>query len=101
MKAYIFHIFMIGTYSPPREEVWEECLRVYYDESRTIALARVKNDAQSNEISYETNDGFILTWAIHSIRLINELDYPLLEGEDLFSRSLSSKEAYSLLKSIE
>lgn len=97
MRAYVFSVFMIGNFTPPREDVWEENLRIYYAESWQDAEERAKQEAINNEIAYETNDGFLLTWKVHSVCLVNQLDLPIKEGEDIFYRSLTPSEASSLL----
>ena len=101
MKWYIFHTYMLGTYRPSRKNAWEENIRVYLSGSDEEALARAKNDAEADEVSYQTADGFELSWKILSIKLVKELEGDSLDGREVFSRSLADGEARSLLEKID
>lgn len=101
MNYFIFHTYMVGSYSPNRDDAWEENVRVYQDESVEVALARANRDALADQVEYETSDGHKLSWRVHSIRLVKELEASGIDGEEVFSRSLTSSEAKSLLKKIE
>lgn len=100
MSYFIFHTYMIGSYSPSRDDTWEENIRVYEDESVENAFARANRDALADQVEYETADGFNLSWRVHSVRLTKELPSPGIDGEEIFSRSLTSGEAQSLAKKI-
>jgi hypothetical protein len=100
MKWYVFHIYMIGSYSPSRENTWEENIRVYLENSEEGAWARAKEDALADAVSYQTSDGFELSWEVKSIRLARELTNDSLDGQEIFSRSLVDAEARSLLNKI-
>jgi len=88
---------MVGSYLPTRDDAWEECLRIYLDASSEIALARANRDAAADQIEYETSDGYKLSWRVHSVRLVREAEAHALDGEEVFSRSLTCAEAQSLM----
>jgi hypothetical protein len=91
---------MMGIYSPYRENAWEENIRVYLDSSEEDALIRAKEDARADEVSYQTADGFELSWNVQSVKLVKELEGDSLDGQEIFSRSLIDAEARSLLSKI-
>ena len=101
MKWYIFHTYMLGVYCPSRENAWEENIRVYASDSEEEALTRVKEDTRADEVSYQTADGFELSWKVQSIKLVREMEGDSLDGLEIFSRSLVDAEARSLLKKID
>lgn len=101
MNYFVFHTYMVGSYSPGRDDAWEENIRVYQDESMEAALARANRDAIADQVEYETLDGHKLSWRVHSIHLVKELGAPGIDGEEVFSRSLTSSEAQGLLKKID
>ena len=91
---------MIGLFSPTREDVWEESIRIYREDSLDAALARASADATADQIEYETVDGYLLSWRIHSVTFVKELEHQEVDGQEIFSRSLTSSEARSLLAAI-
>lgn len=101
MSHFIFHTYMVGSYSPSRDDAWEESLRIYQDESMELALARARQDALADQVEYETADGYKLSWRVHSVIFIKELAIGEVDGEEVFSRSLTNSEARSLLKEID
>lgn len=100
MSYFIFHTYMIGSFSPTREDVWEESIRIYREGSLDAAFARASADATADQIEYETVDGYVLSWRIHSVTLVRELEQQEVDGQEVFSRSLTSSEARSLLAAI-
>ncbi|UKE75819.1 hypothetical protein [Xanthomonas graminis] len=100
MNYFIFHIYMVGLYSPDRDDAWEENLRIYQEESAELAYARASRDALADQVAYKTLDGYTISWKIHSISLAKEL-VSIGGGEEVFSRTLTNGEAQSLLKKID
>jgi hypothetical protein len=92
---------MVGSYASDREDVWEENIRIYQKESIELAHARAKGDAFADQTAYETADGHRLSWRVHSVPLVKELASQGLDGEEIFSRSLTNGEARSLLKAVD
>lgn len=91
---------MVGSFSQSRDEAWEENIRIYRDESLDLALARASNDADADQVEYGTSDGQTLSWRVHSVRFVKELAALGGDGEEVFTRSLTSGEAQSLLTKI-
>lgn len=100
MRYFIFHTYMVGSFSQSRDDAWEENIRIYRDGSLDLALARASNDAIADQVEYDTSDGQKLSWRVHSVRLVKELAALGVDGEELFTRSLTSSEAQSLLTKI-
>lgn len=101
MSYFIFHTYMVGSYSPDRPDVWEENLRGYQEEFVENAHAKAHRDALADQVEYETSDGNRLSWRVHSVRLVKELVSQGVDGEEFFSRSLTDDEAQSLLKKLD
>jgi hypothetical protein len=100
MNYFVFHTYMVGSYSSGEDDAWEENIRIYLEESSELALVRATDDAYSDQVEYETSDGGRLTWRVHEVRLVRELTVPGLDGAEVFSRSLVSSEAQSLIEKI-
>ncbi|WP_185824731.1 hypothetical protein [Xanthomonas sp. SI] len=100
MNYFIFHIYMVGLYSPSREDAWEENLRIYQEESAELAYAKASRDALADQVEYRTLDGYTISWKVHSTNLVKEL-VSIGSGEEIFSRTLTNGEAQSLLKKID
>jgi len=66
-----------------------------------MALARANRDALATEVAYKTIDGHDLTWRVHSVRFVSELAVDEIDGEETFSRSLTSADAQNLLTRID
>ena len=76
-------------------------MRIYQERSLDLALARANRDALAAEVVYKTIDGYDLTWRVHSVRFVSELAVDEIDGEEIFSRSLTSADAHNLLARID
>lgn len=101
MNYFAFLTTMIGTYVPERENAWEENVRIFLASNVEEASLKAEESASHDETTYVTIDGFELTWKVDSIRFIKELPSSQLDGEEIFSRSLSNQEARSLKNKLD
>jgi hypothetical protein len=83
----------------PKEELWEESMRLIYADSKQEALNRATQIGKSSEHSYVTAASETVTWSFVTVERLFEVDAAeLTDGTEVFSRFLRGSEVESLLK---
>ncbi|MGH8488939.1 MAG: DUF4288 domain-containing protein [Gammaproteobacteria bacterium] len=86
----------------PRENLWEETMRLIKADTREEALSKAEQIGKSLEYSYPVSGSDVVTWVFIRVESIFEIDDDdLKDGTEVFSRFLHESEVNSLLKPFE
>jgi|SRR5579872_3695406 len=100
---YAASLFFRGVHTPPKKDPkWEESIRLIDAVSEEDARIKASRIGQTEEHSYQTQDGHHLSWKFERVERVYAIDQAkILDGTELFSRFLRESEALSLLTPFE
>jgi hypothetical protein len=84
--------------SPSTHRLWEERILLIYSESEEDARAIAEALAKEEEFEYEAATGEPLIFRYECIESVKEVDEPLVNGSEVFTRYLRDSEARSMLQ---
>jgi hypothetical protein len=93
--SLLFRSLRNGVFLP--ENLWEEFLVLVHAASLKEAEKKASQIGCLRKLSYNTDDGAELTWEFFKIERVFEIDGPLENGTEVFSRHLRNAEVESLL----
>jgi hypothetical protein len=87
-------VYEVTSSRPNHAPVFEETVTLLLAESPEHAAERARQHAESRELSYQDAAGEAITWSFRQLVDVSEVDGPVGDGADVYTRHFSDYHAY-------
>ena len=100
---YTVSLLFKSYHEPASDDVpiWEESIRLIEANSEDEAQSKAEKIGGSERITFQAIAGNNVNWRFERVALVYEIDFPLTDGVEIFSRFLTEAEVESMARSFE